>query len=353
MILKSLTLTSFKNHQNAQFSFGDRINCLLGRNGVGKTNLLDAIYYLSFSKSAFSIQDRNAIMHEHSFFAIHGKYNDLTVAIQAASGKSKTIKVNGREPDKLSDLIGLVPLVLVLPDDTQMIREGSEERRKFFDGAVSQFEKPYLQDLLHYGKLLKQRNSLLKNAEDRGMNLSLLDTYDQQLIPLAKKISQRRAELAEVFVPFLEKNYQDMHQGNEQPALEFSTEVDEGFAEKFKASLQRDRIMRRTMMGSHRDDFNFLLNGVPIKKYGSQGQQKTFILSIKLALYDFLKEKTGKTPLLLLDDIFDKLDDNRIQLLISLLADEVRFGQIFITDARSERSRALLSDLGNVEIFEI
>lgn len=353
MILKSLKLTYFKNHQNNAFDFGNRINCILGKNGKGKTNLLDAIYYLSFTKSGVGSQDRLTITHEAPAFTIYGEYDQTTVALQFERGKAKSIKIDKQEPEKLSDVIGLVPLVMVLPDDTSMIREGSDERRKFFDGALSQFDQQYLQLLIKYNKLLKQRNSLLKQQNERSLNFRLLETYDEQLVPLAIMISSKRAELKEVFYPYLVKNYAELHEGGEVPSLGFKTHVNEGFASLFKATLQKDQIMQRTHMGSHKDDFEFLLDGEPIKRFGSQGQQKTFIIALKLALYDFLKEQTEKKPLLLLDDIFDKLDDSRIELLVSLLTDHDRFGQIFITDARKDRSKELFKKEKNAHFVEI
>lgn len=353
MILKSLKLTSFKNHSNSELEFGDRINCLLGKNGVGKTNLLDAIYYLSFSKSAVGSLDKLAITHDHQVFTIFGTYDETVIALQSEKGKSKIIKIDGQEPDKVSDLIGKVPLVIVLPDDTSMIKEGSDERRKFFDGAASQFDREYLEALIHYNKILKQRNSLLKQSEGRQPNKKLIETYDDQLIPLAQKISSKRDELTKVFYPFLQKNYQELHQAKEVPSLEFKSHVDHDFAQNFKSNLPKDQMMQRTLLGSHRDDFIFLLDNEPIKKFGSQGQQKTFIIAMKLALYDFLVEKTGKKPLLLLDDIFDKLDDSRISLLVALLKNQDRFSQIFITDARNDRSKELFKNEKDVNFIEL
>ncbi len=353
MILKSLKLTSFKNHPNSQFEFGERINCIVGKNGVGKTNLLDAVYYLSFSKSAISSQDRHAISLEHPMFTIYGTYDEGTIALQCAKNKPKSIKIDGKEPVKVSDLIGKVPLVVMLPDDTSMIKEGSDERRKFFDGALSQFDPEYLEALIRYNKLLKQRNSLLKLRDGQSIDKRLLETYDEQLIPLANIISARRHQLVEVFLPFLHKNYQELHQGKEMPDLHFVTQVDDTFSDTFRMNRDKDQIMQRTLLGSHRDDFVFLLNGEPIKKFGSQGQQKTFTISLKLALYDFLVERLKKRPLLLLDDIFDKLDDNRIELLVSLLKDPDRFGQIFITDARNDRSRELFKNEKGINMIEL
>ena len=353
MILKSLQLTHFKNHPQSQFTFEDRINCVLGKNGMGKTNLLDAIYYLSFTKSALGSQDRLSITHDQRAFTLFGSYTDLTIAVQFEKGKVKTLKIDGQEPDRLSDVIGKVPLVIVLPDDTSMIKEGSEERRKFFDGALSQFDGAYLQALLQYNKLLKQRNSLLKQNEGRGIDMKLLETYDEQLIPLSIHISQKRGELKEIFLPFLNKNYANLHEGKEVPTLNFKSHVDDSFEERFKSNVQKDQVMQRTLLGSHKDDFEFLLDGELIKKFGSQGQQKTFIIALKLALYDFLREKTGKKPLLLLDDIFDKLDDSRIQMLVTLLLNNDRFQQIFITDARKNRSKELFKKQKKINFIDL
>ncbi|WP_462253961.1 DNA replication/repair protein RecF [Ekhidna sp.] len=353
MILKSLRLTYFKNHPESTFEFGERINCILGKNGVGKTNLLDAIYYLSFTKSAIGSQDKLTITHDQRAFTVFGTYSEMTTALQFEKGKVKTLKIDGQEPEKLSDIIGKVPLVIVLPDDTSMIKGGSEERRKFFDGALSQFDSEYLKSLLQYNKLLKQRNSFLKQNEGRAINTQLLDTYDDQLIPLAISISNKRSKLQETFLPYLIKNYSDLHDGNESPALNFKSHVDQSFELRFKENRGKDQIMQRTMLGAHRDDFEFLLDGELIKKFGSQGQQKTFIIALKLALNDFLREQTGIKPLLLLDDIFDKLDDSRIQLLVSLLLNNERFQQIFITDARKDRSKELFKNEKAINFIDL
>ncbi len=353
MVLKSLKLTHFKNHVNTTFEFNDGINCIVGKNGTGKTNLLDSIYYLSFTKSAVGSSDRIVINHEKDSFTVFGSYDQLTIALQFEKGKSKILKVDGQEPDKFRDVIGKVPLVIVLPDDTSMIKEGSEERRKFFDGALSQFDNDYLEMLLNYNRLLKQRNALLKDPSGRQLDLKLMDTYDDQLIPLSKAISLKRAEILNVFLPFLEKNYKDLHDENECPGLQFKTHVNDGFEEEFKANFPKDQLMQRTLLGCHKDDFQFTLDDQPIKKFGSQGQQKTFIISLKLAQYDFLSKETGKKPLLLLDDIFDKLDDSRIKLLVGLLQNKNRFGQIFITDARKDRSRELFESNNDVNFIEI
>lgn len=350
MILKRLKLTHFKNHLSAEFEFGERINCILGKNGTGKTNLMDAIYYLSFTKSALSSLDKLSISHKKLFFTLFGEYDKFTIAIQQELGKPKQANLDGGRLEKVSELIGKVPLVMMLPDDTAMIKGGSEERRKFFDGALAQINSAYLQHLMKYKKLLKQRNSLLKNSK-RGIDYKLLEVYDEQIIPLANYISNARREFTGQFLPYFQKNYGLLHQVEEQPNFQFESHVDENFAEKYRANIQKDVIMQRTLLGSHRDDVVFLLNGSPVKQFGSQGQQKTFIIALKFALYDFLKKQTNKTPLLLLDDIFDKLDDQRIQLLVALLSDDSRFGQIFVTDARIERSKMIFKDEKKVKFL--
>lgn len=353
MMLKTLQLTNFKNHEDFSVDFGDGINCILGKNGAGKTNLLDAIYYLSFTKSAVGSQDRLTIQHNQEAFTLFGTYDNQTIALQFVAGKAKTVKVDGSEPDKLSAIIGKTPLIIVLPDDTAMIKEGSEERRKFFDGALSQFDSGYLESILSYNKILKQRNSLLKQQDGRSVNYQLVETYDDQLIPLAMDISRKRSEIVKEFLPFLAKNYSDLHAGKESPDLVFKSHVEENFDQVFRDNFPKDQLMQRTLLGSHRDDFQFFLDGELIKKFGSQGQQKTFIISLKLALYDFLLDRLDKKPLLLLDDIFDKLDDSRIQLLVQLLLDKKRFGQIFITDARKERSKELFKSLEEINFIEL
>ncbi|MEM7298317.1 MAG: DNA replication and repair protein RecF, partial [Bacteroidota bacterium] len=306
MILKRIRLTNFKNHPETVFDFSDGINCIVGKNGIGKTNLLDAIYYLSFSKSCVGSQDRLTITHEMNSFTVFGEYAELTLALQFEKGKAKSVKIDGQEPEKLSDLIGKVPLAIVLPDDTSMIKEGSEERRKFFDGALCQFDQEYLLSLMKYNKLLKQRNSLLKQNDSRSLNYKLIETYDDQLIPLAKSISQKRAELCEVFLPFLQKNYADLHEGGEFPSLNFKTHVTSEFDTAFRSNFEKDRTMQRTLLGSHKDDFEFVLDEELIKKFGSQGQKKTFIIALKLALFDFLPA-SGTNSVAALDKASDLL----------------------------------------------
>ncbi len=359
MKLISLKLQNFKNYSDFNIHFGSAINCILGKNGMGKTNLLDAIHYLSMTRSALNSLDQQNISHEEPFFAINGqvetKEGTDKLICYYERAKKKIFKVSGKELEKLSDHIGQVPSVLITPDDTEIIREGSEVRRKFVDSVISQQDRGYLELLIAMQRLLKQRNSFLKSNDGKQrVNLQLLSVYDDGLLPLFAQIGKVREAFIEDFSPFFEENYRLIFDGEESPKISFKSEVlEEDFEKAYKASIHKDVILQRTTKGSHRDDYEFRLNDRAIKKYGSQGQQKSFVIALKLAEYDFLKSRKQFNPFLLLDDIFDKLDDERIGRLVSLLTDKDRFSQIFITDAREERSRAIFGQIADVSYFEI
>jgi DNA replication and repair protein RecF len=355
MILSQLNLTHFKNYGDSKFHFDGGINCVVGKNGLGKTNLLDAIHYLAFAKTAFSTTDAQNVLHNESTFTIYGVLeDDLVVACQYQIRKGKTLKVNQQEEKKISNHVGKIPLVMTTPDDSDIIREGSEFRRKFFDEGISQIDPAYLDDLIAYNSVLRQRNEHLKQSEQPNqVNHKLLDTYDSQLIPVAKRIGSRRKQFLVDYFEFFKENYTSLFPGKEIPEIEFKSDATlDNYEELFKKSRQRDTIMQRTLVGIHRDQYEFILNGSPIKKFGSQGQQKTFIVALRLAEFDMLKKHLGTTPLVLLDDIFDKLDDDRIHALVDLLDDESRFQQVFITDARKERSKAFFKKR-NVNFIEL
>lgn len=342
MLLTRLSVTGFKNYEQEVFDFLPGINCVVGKNGVGKTNLLDAIHYLALAKSAINSTDSSNIQIGQTAFVVRGEFEDLVVACGFDGRKGKTLKVRDEEIGKLSDHIGTVPLVFTTPDDADIIREGNEFRRKFFDGAISQIDKAYLSDLIAYNRILRQRNEHLKGE---SIDHQLLDTYDAQMLPLAKKLSTRRASFIKEFTDHFKTAYQSLHESEEHPDITFeSSALKPNFEENFKNQRDRDMIMKRTLQGAHKDAYVFSLNEQPIKKFGSQGQQKTFIISLRLAEFDFLKKETKKIPVLLLDDIFDKLDDIRISALVSLLDDPDRFDQIFITDARKERSKTFFQN---------
>lgn len=359
MKLISLKLTHFKNYDALEANFSSGINCIVGKNGMGKTNLLDALHYLSMTRSALNTVDAQNIRHEADFFAINSVFEvtdqELRVNCYFEQGKKKVLKVNGKEVDKLSDHIGKLPSVLITPDDTEIIKEGSEVRRKFFDSVISQHDRSYLEALIQMQRLLKQRNSFLKQNDGRlNINRQLLEVYDEGLIPLFLQIAARRQTFIEEFMPYFTRNYAQIFDGEEIPKIRYRSDVTaEDFDEQFREAFQKDILLQRTTKGAHRDDYVFALNDRAVKKFGSQGQQKSFVIALKLAEYDYLKALKGFNPLLLLDDIFDKLDDERIDRLVSLLTDEDRFSQIFITDARKERSEEFFEGKENVHFYEI
>lgn len=359
MKLNSLKLIQFKNYESLDVSFSQGINCVVGENGVGKTNLLDAIHYLSMTRSALNSVDQQNIQYGAPFFAILGSVIRSGVEHQIncyfEPGKKKVFKVDGAELEKLSDHIGEIPSVMVTPDDSEIIREGSEIRRRFFDSVIAQDDHEYLEMLVLMQRILKQRNSFLKQHDGRRqINKVLMETYDETLIPLFRRICVKRTRFIERFSPFFALNYRMIFEGNEEPSISYKSRVlNEDFENAYRASLEKDVMLQRTTIGAHKDDFVFTLNDRAIKKFASQGQQKSFLIALKLAEYDYLKASKGFNPLLLLDDIFDKLDDNRIRHLVNLLSDGERFSQIFLTDARVERSQSFFKNRENIGIYEI
>lgn len=359
MHLKNIRLQQFKNYRQATVRFSSHINCFLGPNGSGKTNLLDAIHYLCLTKSAFGHVDANTIMHEGEYFTVFGDFDiqskDIEIRCVVESGKKKQLIQNGKALEKLSEHIGLLPIVLIAPDDTQLIREGSEERRRFVDNMLSQLDKSYLDQLVRYQHFLKQRNALIKQFAERGrLDKQLIELYDRELIALSVQIAKARSSFMVEYLPFIAEFYGFISQQQEDVDVVYETHcLDEGFEEVFRSNLQQDLALRRTNKGIHKDDFIYTIASHPIKKFGSQGQQKSFVIALKLAQFQFFLSKKGIKPILLLDDIFDKLDDQRIGKLMELVADS-RFGQLFITDARPERSKQILAQLGSeVRFFKI
>lgn len=349
MKLQNIRLIQFKNYSKANFEFVTGINCLLGKNGVGKTNILDAIHYLAFTKSAFNAIDKDNILHGSSFFSIKANFRkddkkfEMLCAVQ--QGEKKMVRWEGKEYDKLREHIGKIPLVMIVPQDTDIVRETSEMRRKFFDNLLCQLDQKYMSMLVKYNHLLKQRNALLKNlAENNRFDVARIEPYDELMIPLAIEISEARKALMEQFVPVFEKYYQDLADGREAVNIQYQTSAQADFLENFKSRRKKDFMQGRTTLGIHRDDFLFVIDAYPLKKFGSQGQQKSFVIALKLAQFEMLHQAKSQKPLLLLDDIFDKLDDKRIAYLLQMIADE-RFGQIFLTDARPERTQNYLDAL--------
>ena len=351
MHLYKIDLINFKNHPKSYFEFIEGVNCITGSNGVGKTNLLDAVYYLSMTKSAFTASDQQNIKMGSSFFAIHSQVNSSGKSYRLSctyeENKGKNILIDKKLQNPKSEHIGRFPLALISPYDTDIIRGGSEIRRKFVDVYISQTNKNYLSDIISYNRLLKQRNALLKKMfEENKKDFSLVDVYNQQLLPLNIRISNVRKAYLAKFIPWFSDIYQKLTNNLEKVNINYESHTnDSDFEQQFLDSFKTDLQAQRTTLGIHKDDLEFLMNDVPVKKYGSQGQQKSYVLSLKIAQHFNLREDTGIRPFLLLDDIFDKLDEARITNLIKLIGTK-EVGQIFITDARPERSAAILYEAG-------
>jgi DNA replication and repair protein RecF len=360
MYLQKLSITNFKNYSEATLQFSDKINCFIGDNGAGKTNLLDAIHYLSFCKSYFNPVDTQNIRHHEPFFSIHGTYlkngdsPDVVSCIQKVDQR-KLFKINQKEYERLADHIGLFPLVMVSPYDADLINEGSDVRRKYLDGVISQFDKAYLDDLINYNKALAQRNALLKHfADSRTFNYPSLEIWDQQLAGYGHKIHDKRAAFLKDFVPVFQRYFEFISEGKETVALHYESQLFErGLSELLAVSVERDRMARYTTQGIHKDDLDFIISGFPLKKFGSQGQQKSFLIAIKLAQFDYTRDIKGFKPVLLFDDIFDKLDDKRVHQIVRLVS-ENSFGQVFITDTHRSRIEQVFNKVDiDHRIFEI
>ena len=350
MHIHQIKLTQFKNYDTADFVFSKRLNCFVGQNGMGKTNLLDSIYYLCMCKSHRGVNDRNVVQHGTDFFRVEGFFSNNKnskdkIVAKVQPGKKKVFEKNDVEYQKLSEHIGLLPVVIIVPDDTSMATEGSEERRRFLDNTLSQLDNSYLKNLITYNKVLKQRNSALKKfAETRSFNPDLLDTYDSQLLEPARIISKKRKEFIEQFKPVFKEFYQIICNGKEKVRCDYRSNIEaNNFKELLEASRDKDRILTRTTCGIHKDDLTFRIEGHLLRKFGSQGQLKSFVLALKLAQYDFLKKNHSANPILLLDDIFDKLDEVRVQQLIQLIL-EKNFGQVFITDTHENRVEEIIKN---------
>ena len=352
MYLKHLHITNFKSYEEAEFTFDENVNGIVGRNGSGKTNLLDAIYYLSFCKSYFSAQDIFSVRFDTDFFAIHGEFhnsetqNNTLVSCTYKNGH-KSMRANKKEYSRLSAHIGLFPVVMVSPYDSDIIHGGSELRRKFFDTIISQFDAEYLQQLISYRKLLMQRNALLKQMfESRKMDASICQIIDEQMIPLGNFIFTRRQDFIQNISPIFQKHYSQLSDGREMVEIQYQSGLLES---TYEAGLQgasvADARSGFSNFGVHKDDFLFLINGQPVKRYGSQGQQKSFSLALRLAQFDYSYERKKIKPILLLDDIFDKLDKARISELLNMVGQD-HFGQVFITDTDENRVRQILGEHG-------
>ena len=359
MHLEKLSLLNFKNFESQTFDFQEKINCFVGKNGVGKTNVLDAIYYLSFAKSYFNPIAVQNIRHNQSFFVVEGDYtiNDRKekMICSLKRGQKKVLKRNGKAYEKFSDHIGQIPLVIISPSDRDLVIEGSETRRKFIDGVISQQDKAYLQDLIAYNKVLSQRNALLKYfAANRTFDAANLEVYDDQLITYGSRIYEKRKVFLEKFIPIFNKKYQIISNDKERVNLSYKSQMHAAsLSDLLQNNIEKDKVLQFTTVGIHKDDLSFEIEEYPIKKFGSQGQQKSYLIALKFAQFEFIKEQSNLTPILLLDDIFDKLDESRVSHIVELVNND-EFGQIFITDTHSERTERVVQQSNKpYKIFEL
>jgi DNA replication and repair protein RecF len=363
MILKKLSIINYKNIREATLALSPKLNCFIGHNGEGKTNVLDAVYYLSFCRSANNPIDSQVITHGQDFLVLEGLYADEkgeeeSVYCGMKRGTKKHFKHNKKEYKRLSEHIGLVPLVLVSPSDTILIEGGSEERRRLMDVVISQYDHPYLESLTRYNKALQQRNALLR--QDDEPDLSLMQIWEEQMAHEGERLFAARAAFVEQLEPMFQQIYQHIAHDQEEVSLQYVSHCQRGpLLDVIQRDRMKDRAVGYSLHGIHRDDLEMMLGGYPMKREGSQGQHKTFVLALKLAQFDFLRRThRGTTPLLLLDDIFDKLDARRVERIVELVASD-DFGQIFITDTNRDHLDQILAGghhdyrLFNVEGGEI
>lgn len=369
MILQQLTILNYRNIREASLDFAPKMNCFVGLNGQGKTNMLDAIYMLSFAKSSHTNQDSLNITHDEEMALVQGLYTDedvdsetsTTISCGLRKGVKKQFRRDKKDYKRLIDHIGLIPLVMISPADHQLIEDGSDERRRFMDSVISQLDKHYLDCLTNYNALLKQRNALLKQYEDASTPPDdLLEVLEWQMTPLAQYIYQTRKEFFVEYEPFFQKVYQriahgsDSTQDGEHCSISYISQLhDRDLSEAYKRTRQRDLILGWTSQGPHKDDLDMRLGEYPIKQVGSQGQQRTFVLSMKLAqaLYLYSKGKQSH-PILLLDDIFDRLDSTRVERIVEMVQ-KPEFGQIFITDTDRKHLTDIVQPSESAKIFHV
>ena len=352
MILKKLSILNYKNIREATLELSPKMNCFIGQNGVGKTNVLDAVYYLSFCRSATNPIDSMVIRHDEPFCVIEGEYEDetlkteddrLSISVGMKRGQKKHFKRNKKEYKRLSEHIGLIPLVVVAPSDTLLIEGGSEERRHLMDIVISQYDRSYIDALTRYNNAHQQRNTLLK-MEDQTPDPMLMDLWEEQMAEAGELIFAKRRAFIEELTPVFQEYYQQISEGREQVGLQYVSHCQRGpLLEVIRHDRAKDLAVGYSLHGVHRDDLVFTLGGHPMRREGSQGQNKTYVIALKLAQFEFLKRTASNTtPLLLLDDIFDKLDSSRVEQIVRLVSSD-NFGQIFITDTNRDHLDQILS----------
>ncbi|XLS30427.1 DNA replication/repair protein RecF [Flavobacteriaceae bacterium M23B6Z8] len=347
MFLKKLSLINYKNFDSATFDFDSKINCMVGFNGRGKTNVLDAIYTLSFGKSYFNPISSQNIKHGESFYVVDGlfekKEREERIICSLKKGQKKVIKKNDKTYEKLSEHIGFIPLVIISPADRDLITEGSDTRRRFIDTVISQSDKIYLSNLINYNKVLAQRNSLLKYfALNNTFDQTTLNVYNEQLNTYGTAIFKKRSSFLTSFIPIFSERYQKIAGINEEVTLTYQSQLaTDSLSNLLESNIQKDLALQYTSQGIHKDDLYFGIGAHPIKKFGSQGQQKSYLIALKLAQFELIKEQSGISPILLLDDIFDKLDETRVAQIIKMV-DSSDFGQLFISDTHADRTEAVV-----------
>lgn len=359
MHLEELHIVNFKNYESLDLTFIKGINCISGKNGVGKTNLLDAIYYLALTKSYFNPIDNQMLRHGEKMMMVKGNFNiegkSETITCGIRSGQKKIVKKNSKEYEKVADHIGLIPLVIITPFDSFLVLEGSDVRRKFMDGIISQENKSYLQTLIQYNRALLQRNLLLKHfSREHHFDNDAIEIWNEKLLEFGEPIFKQRSEFINNFIPVFQEFYSKISIGGEKVSLEYRSSLTNGdYRQQLNDNLNEDLLKQYTGKGIHKDDLVFSIDGYQLKKFASQGQQKTFLLALKLAQFRQMQDVMGKTPILLLDDIYDKLDELRMRELMKVVS-EKGFGQIFITDTHADRVVEFFKDSGiDVNSYEI
>ena len=346
-VLEKIVISDFRNIVLQEIEFAPNVNCISGNNGEGKTNLLDAIYYMSMTKSAFAASDKYVLRHDAQELALAGTYSmengtRSRFSLKMTSKGEKKVKRDDKPYQKISEHIGVLPVVMVSPADVSMVSESGEERRRFVNAVRSQMSQEYMTSLQQYNRLLLQRNKMLK---DMNPDQSLLEVIDMRMAALAAPVYQARKKFVEDLRPVVSEYYKALSGDSEQVDIKYETELDKApLDELLRRSYEKDRILKHTTEGVHRDDFAFTMNGHPIRRYGSQGQQKSFLVSLKFAQYEIMKQNYGFAPMLLLDDVFDKLDMGRISNLLQMVASN-DFGQIFITDSNKVRMSGIVDKL--------
>ncbi len=359
MQVSRLKINNFKNYESQTLDFSPRLNCLTGLNGMGKTNVLDAVYFLCLCKSHTGLNDRNLVRHGEDFFRLEaqfklGKEKQKVVAKYQLGGR-KEFERNGNAVERLSDHVGQFPVVMIAPEDVSLVQDGSEDRRRFLDTALSQVSADYLRNLVQYNALLKQRNALLKSFfEQRQFDTVLLESIDRQMPGPAMALYEQRRSFVAQFLPHFAEYYSEISGSREAVDITYQSDLSKGGLEAlFQESLEKDRVLQRSTVGPHRDDLLLFMDGFPLKRFASQGQLKSYLLALRLAQYEVLRQQIGQTPILLLDDIFDKLDETRVRKLVGLLI-ERNFGQVFITDTQRVRIESVVSSFdGAYKLFEI